>query len=78
MYWMKKEEYKYHAKMRYIVILDSIKMMGLQIIECVIDFIAVVQLVIRKKVWTLTTKTTMLISHVKTTFQMRRGWCTIG
>jgi hypothetical protein len=50
MYWMKKEEYKYHAKMRYIVILDSIKRMRLRIIECVIDFVAVVQIVIRKKV----------------------------
>jgi hypothetical protein len=49
MYWMKKEEYKYHAKMRYIVILDSIQMMRLQIIESVIDFIAVVQLVIERE-----------------------------
>jgi hypothetical protein len=46
---MKKEEYKYHAKMRYIVILDSIQMMRLQIIESVIDFIAVVQLVIERE-----------------------------
>jgi hypothetical protein len=78
MYWMKKEEYNYHAKMRYIVILDSIKRMMLRIIECVIVVIAVVQLVIRKKVWIMGTKTTMLISRVKTSFPMRRGWSTIG
>lgn len=30
------------------------------------------------QVWIRTTKTTMLISLVKTTFQMERGWCTIG
>jgi hypothetical protein len=37
-----------------------------------------VQLVMRKKVWILPRKTTMLISHMKTSFKMRRGWCTIG
>ena len=78
MYWMMKAEYKYHAKMRYILILDSIKRMMQRIIECVIVVIAVVQLVIRKKVWIMGTKTTMPISHVKTSFPMRRGWSTIG
>lgn len=74
MYWMMKAEYKYHAKMRYILILDSIKRMRLRII----GFLAVVQIVMHKEVWIRTTKTTMLISLVKTTFQMERGWCTIG